>query len=186
MVRAGDVPLLAVDRIAALCAPRGRLDGHVRAGAALGDRVTLFPRAAHERQDELLDLLLGAGLEHPALGFGETPAERVRDAAQLFPDGDLVHDPRLPAAARPGHVHGAEAELDRELLVPLLDFRREAALVQFRLDFKGNQLFGRELEGAIAPVPGCCVERDLHGSSLASPLPAGGNAAGTRPPGRTA
>ena len=96
-------------------------------------------------------------------GLGEAPAERVRDPAELLPDRDLVDDPRLASAARLRHVHAAEAEFDRELLVPLLHFGRQPALVQLRFDFPGNQLFGREFEGAIAPVPCGCVERDIHG-----------------------
>ena len=163
VVRARDVPLLAVDAVSALGAPRRRLDRDVRAGAALGDRVALLARAAHERQDVALDLFLGAGLEHPALRLGEAPAQRIRDAAELLPDRDLVDDARLAPAVGLRHVHAAESELDRELLVPLLDLGRQPALVQLGLDFEGNQLLGREPEGAALPVPCGCVERDVHG-----------------------
>ena len=57
------------------------------------------------------------------MGLGETPAERVGDATELLPDGDLLHDARVAPAEFARDVHGAEAELDRELLVARLDPR---------------------------------------------------------------
>ena len=118
----------------------------VRAGAALGDRVALLPLAAHERQHEALDLFGGAGLEHPALRLGEAPAQRVRDAAELFPDRDLVDDARVAAAAGfCGTSMALKPSSIGELLVPLLDLGRQAAFVELRLDLPRNQLLGREL-----------------------------------------
>ncbi len=162
VVGARDVPLLAGDRVATLGASRRRLDHDVRARAGLGDRVAFLPRPAHERQDEAPDLVFGAGLEHPALGLGEAPAQRVRHAAELLPDRDLVDDPQFEPAVRLRHVHRAEAELDGEFLVPLLDVRRQAALVELGLDLVRDELVGRESEGPVTPFPGGWVERDIH------------------------
>ena len=96
-------------------------------------------------------LIVSAGLEHPAMRLGETPAERIGDPAELFPDGDLLHDARVAPAVFDRDVHGAEAVLDRKPLVARLDLGWQAALVELRLHFPGNQLLGGEPRRALAP-----------------------------------
>src|SRR5688500_8389265 len=91
VVRARDVPLLARNPVAVRDAPGGGFDCHVGARPALGDRIAFLALAAHERQDKALQLFVSAGLEHPAMRLGETPAERIGDPTELFPDGILIH-----------------------------------------------------------------------------------------------
>jgi len=94
--------------------------------------------------------------------FGEAPAQGVGHAAELFPGGHLVHDPRVTPAMRDRHIHGGETELDGTCLVARLDVGRELAVVKFRLDLVRNELFVREFSRPIRPVLRQCIEVNLH------------------------
>ena len=84
--------------------------------------------------------------------LGEAPAQRIGDAAELFPGRDLVDDARVAPAMRRRHIHGGESELDGPRLVARLDVGRQLAVVQLRFDLVRNELFVRETPRPIRPV----------------------------------
>ena len=73
-IGAGHVPLLAVQHVVVSVSYGRRLYAcDVGTRSRLGDCVTVFFLAAHHRQDEFFDLLIAAGVEHPALWLGKAP-----------------------------------------------------------------------------------------------------------------
>ena len=77
----------------------GRLDRvDVGARALFGDRVALLALAADRRPEVALDLVAGGDRREPGGRRGRHPAERVRHAAHLLLDQDLLQR-AAPAAA---------------------------------------------------------------------------------------
>ncbi len=169
LVGAGHVPLLAVDHVDVPVAPGGGADGfHVGSRVLLADGVALVPAPLQDRQDVALDLLAGAGLEHPALGLGEAPAERIGDSSELLPHHSLLEDGQGEPAPVLRGVHARQSERARQRLVARPDLGGQLARVHLRMDLPRDQLLGHERRDLLLPLPGALGQAVAHDMPSAS------------------
>jgi hypothetical protein len=127
---------------------------HVGPGPCLGDRIAFLPLAAHQRQDEFLQLRLAAGIEHPALRLRETPGQGIGDTAKLLPECNLLDHRQPEAAMRFRCIETGKTEFERPCLVSFRDFGCQLAVVELGLDFVRLQVLVREFPADRLPLPG--------------------------------
>ena len=116
--------------------------------------------------------------------LGETPAQRIGDAAELFPHGHLLDHAQVASAVRGGHIHRADSPSSiANFLWRFFVSGGEVAFVELRFDFERNELVGRELRRAFAPLQSRLIQFDIHGLLTPSRGRLLKVAAETRPPG---
>ncbi len=107
-------------------------------------------------------MIFAAGIEHPALRFRKTPGERIRHPAELLPEGHLLDHREFQAAVHRGGVEAREAEFDGPIAVPLHDFGRKPAVVEFGLHLVRLQVLVGEIPADSLPFPRAIAELDFH------------------------